>query len=125
MNTEEIINILICNWVSITGMLIVNIGLIISISGAVKIYRTDIPRNDWILETANKLANIPSYATIAPNDYSPQAEKAENFSKAQLLKEEMDAYNKNNQSGMKLISYGFVIQFIGNMIWGMLYLFTQ
>jgi len=116
-------NIFFENWVSITGMLVVNIGLGISIWGAVKIYRADSPRNDWILDAVYLLSNVPTYGIIAPNNYSPQDEKEEKLKKIKGLKKEINDFNRKNKSGMKLIFIGFIIQFIGNIVWGMLYLY--
>ena len=120
---DDVIKITVENWPAITGMLVVNIGLIVSITGAVKIYRADSPRNDWILQTTMELANKPRYAVFAPNDYNPQSEKQEALENANKLIAEIDKFNNINKKGMKLIFLGFIIQFIGNMLWGWFYLF--
>lgn len=111
------------NWIAISGMLIVNVGLVISILGAVKIYSADSPRSDWILESAYDIAERPSYAVIASNGYSPQAEKYEGRGRANELRLQIDEFNKRNKDGMRLIFSGFIIQVVGNMVWGWLYLY--
>ena len=121
---EKLTIVFIENWVSVTGMFIVNLGLLISILGAVKIYRADSPRNDWILDAAYAIAERPTYGVIAPSGYSPKAEKHEARSKAKELADNISKYNKTNKNGMGLIFIGFIIQFIGNMLWGLLYLYT-
>ena len=112
------------NWLSITGMFIVNIGLGISILGAVRIYRADSPRNNWILDAAYTISSVPSYGIIAPDTYNPEHEKSEKLKKVNELKNQIESFNAKNKSGMKLIFIGFSIQTIGNIFWGMVYLYV-
>ena len=121
---EEFLAIFINNWVAICGMLIVNVGLIISILGAIKIYKADTPRNEWILESAYQVASKPSYGVIAPNGYSPQAEISQSTNKAKELGEQITKFNEQNKKEMLLIFCGFGIQFVGNMFWGFIYLYA-
>ena len=111
---------LVENWVNTIGMLVViNIGLFISIYGAIKIYRADKPRNDWILENALELADVPRYGVIAHNGYNRGAEKELNLKRVREIKEQMDKHDSINRLGMKYIFIGFIIQFAGNSLLGL------
>jgi len=122
---EEIFAKFIDTWVAISGMLVVNFGLTLSIAGAVKIYRADSPRSDWILESAYAIAERPThtYARIAPAGGIHDTEMELAYNRARDLSEQIEKYNRNNKDGMKLIFRGFIIQFIGNSVWGWLYLY--
>lgn len=100
---------------SISGIVIVIIGLSVSTFGAVLIYRADFPRNDWIVEAATTAASKPSYAVIAPNGYSPEIEIGQGYLRGIQLREQTQQYALVSKRGMRFIFAGFIVQVIGNV----------
>jgi hypothetical protein len=90
MAINSILLVFYKNWITITGVLIVNFGLAISMLGAIKISRADFPRNDWILEALYSSANSPSYGVISPAGYNPQAERADKIQKVQEIRKQTE-----------------------------------
>ena len=104
------------DWLSIVGVAVVVIGLCISIVGAIKIYKADFPRNEWIIHAATTAATRPSHAVIAPNGYNPQSELMENLNQVETIKKENNTYAKESRGGMAWIIAGFIVQVAGNIV---------
>ena len=99
----------------IIGILLVLSGLGVGTYGAYVIYRADFPRNDWIVEALHNTALKPSYGVIAPNGYSPSAEREQGFRRAQEVMQQSQSYASTSRKGMMAIGVGFVLQVIGNL----------
>jgi hypothetical protein len=97
------------------GILLVLLGLGAGTYGAYVIYRADFPRNDWIVDALYNAASKPSYGVIAPNGYSPSAEREQGLERAREVMQQGQNFAKTSRKGMMAIGIGFVLQVIGNL----------
>jgi hypothetical protein len=104
------------NLTPITGIVIVIIGLALSAVGAFIIYKADFPRNAWLLNVATVAASRPSYGVIAPNTWSPQAERTDNLAGVEQMRQETERYATSSRIGMAWILSGFLTQVAGNTV---------
>lgn len=107
----------------IIGILFILVGLGVGTYGAYVIYRADFPRNDWIVQALYDTASNPSYAVIAPDGYSPSAEREMGFKRAQEVMQQSLNYANTSRKGMMAIGIGFVFQVIGNifLLWPLIF----
>jgi len=107
----------------IIGILLALVGLGAGTYGAYVIYRADFPRNDWIVEALYNAASKPSYAVIAPDGYSPFAERDMGLKRAQEVMQKTQSYANTSRKGMMAIGIGFVFQVIGNLflLWPLIF----
>jgi len=106
----------------IIGILLVLVGLGVATYGAYIFYRTDFPRNNWIIEALNIAASKPSYAVFAPDDYNPDLERKIATARTEELIKQTESYAKSSRKGMYAIGLGFIFQVFGNvlLLWSLL-----
>ena len=103
------------DYLTITGIIVVIIGLGASTFGALLIYRADYPRNDWIIEAIATAEAKPSYATIAPDGWHPGQDRQRARERAEEVRSKTNEYALVSKKGMGWIFVGFAVQVIGNL----------
>ena len=100
---------------TITGIIIVILGLGASTYGAVLIYRADYPRNDWIIEAIATAAAKPSYGVIAPDGWHPEQDRQKARERSEEVRNKTNEYALVSKRGMGWIFAGFLVQVVGNL----------
>jgi hypothetical protein len=98
------------NCLTITGIIIVIIGLGASTYGAVLICRAYYPRNEWIIEAIKTAVAKSSYGTISPDEWHPEQDRKKACERSSEVRREADNYALVSKRGMRWIFVGFLVQ---------------